>query len=116
MASPKHPHPRSERTIHPQHHTRPLKGESFKKAKEAEVARAKTDPYYISAEQARALPSEVAQRPEVMDRIRYSQRDWPESKSTATLALGPLKPGEGEVVQHRDADAESLFGGGRIEE
>lgn len=113
MATPKHP--RSERTIFPKDHTRPLKGEHFDRAKEVEAARAKVDKYYMTAEEARALPPEIAQRPEVKDRIRYSQGDWPESRSTATRALGPLKPGEGETVQNRETVAETIFEGGRIE-
>jgi hypothetical protein len=108
-------HPRSERTIFPRDHTRPLKGEHFDRAKEVEKARAKVDKYYMTADEARALPPEVVQRPEVQDRIRYSQRDWPESKSTATRALGPLEPGEGETVQQRGVEAGSIFEGGKVD-
>lgn len=110
-----HPYPRSERTIFPRRYQRPLVGRRFDEAKEAEAVRAKHDPMYIPADEARALPQEVLDRPEVREKVRYSQPDWPETRSTASRALGELPTGCGEVVERRDVPAESLFGGGRVE-
>lgn len=110
-------HPvRSERTIFPRSHTRPLVGEHFERAKAAEAARAERDPHYITAEQAQALPPEERAQPDVQSRVQYSQGDWPETRSTATRALGELKPGAGETVQRRSVDADALFQGRQVGE
>lgn len=113
---PKRPVPRSDRTMFPRTVRRPLTGPQFREAKSAEAVRAKHDPHYITADEARKLPAEVAQRPEVQSRIRYSQPEWPESRSTATKALGPLPTGEGQTVQERTVDAADLFGGQQTKE
>lgn len=106
--------PRSERTMHPTSHTRPLKGERFDKAKEAEAARRKHDRYYISADEARSLPPEAQDLPEIRDRIEHSRHDWPENKAVASVALGPLEGGEGETTINRDVEAASIFEGGQV--
>lgn len=106
----------SGRTIYPKEHRRPLTGRHFDEAKAAESARKKYDPSYITADDARALPSDIAQRPDMQERIRYSQPDWPESRSTATRALGPLPTGEGQEVDERVVESADLFQGGSMKE
>jgi hypothetical protein len=100
--------------MYPQRVERPLHGERFEKAKEAEAARAKVDKFYITADEARSLPPEAAELPDVKSRVEYSRHDWPENRASATAALGPLPPGEGEEVERRTVDAEQIFGGGKV--
>lgn len=115
MARPKHPYPRSDRTIFPKTVERPLHGESLEKAREAEKVRAKNDSYYITAETARALPPEAAELLEVRSRVEYSRHDWPENRAAASVALGPLPAGEGEEIELRSIDAAEIFTGGKIQ-
>lgn len=110
---PKYPH--SAQTIFPKNHTRPLKGKQFEQAKKAEAARAKVDRFYITADQARALPQEARELPEVQQRIEHSRHDWPENKAVASIALGPLETGEGERIEERKLDSNSIFEGRKIE-
>ena len=110
---PRFPH--SPQTIYPKNHTRPLKGKYFEKAKAAEAARAKADPYYITADAARALPQEARDLPDIQQRIEHSRHDWPENKAAATIALGPLDTGEGERVEERKIETDTIFEGSKIE-
>lgn len=106
--------PRSERTIFPRDHTRPLKGDSLAEAKQREAERQKVDPHYITADEARGLPPEAQDQPHIRERIEYSRRDWPENKAVATVALGPLDGGAGETIVTREVDSASIFEGGQM--
>jgi hypothetical protein len=107
-------HPRSQRTIFPKTVEQPLSGERLAQAKEAEAARAKHDKMYITADEAQALPPEAAELPEIRSRVEYSRHDWPENRASATIALGPLPPGEGEEIEKRSVPAEEIFTGGKV--
>jgi len=109
------PPPRSERTIYPRTVTNPLRGEQLARAKAEEAARKKWDPSYLTADEARSMPQDVAERPENAARIQYSRSQWPENRAAARVALGPLPTGEGQVVQERTVDAGSVFGGSKVE-
>lgn len=88
----------------------PLTQEELAQAREAEKARKKWDPSYITAAEAREMPAEVAARPDVAARVQYSQPDWPENRMSATEALGPLPTGAGEsYIQKEQRPAEELF-------
>ena len=108
-------HPRSAQTIFPKNYTRPLRGKYFEKAKEDEAARAKVDRHYITAPEARALPQEARNLPEIQQRIEYSRNDWPENKAVASIALGPLETGEGERIEERKIESNTIFEGSKIE-
>lgn len=110
MAQPPKP-ARSEQTIFAKHYRHPLKGERFAEAKAAESERKKYDPGYVTAEDVQAMPREVQTRPDVAERINRSRHDWPENRSTATRALGPLPTGDGSTVEDRPVDAQALFSG-----
>ncbi len=78
----------------------------------AEVERAKFDNYYITEEKAAEIPNEVLdKRPDIRDKIQYSQSDWPSRKASATRALGPLEGGCGETVENRRVTFEQLTAG-----
>lgn len=90
----------------------PLTPTEVDQAREVERQRQKWDPTYITAEQAKAMPPEVASRPDVSERIRYSQEDWPENRMAASVALDPLQPGAGEEYLRKDqVEASDLFTG-----
>jgi hypothetical protein len=110
-------HPKSQQTIFPRTHQRrtPLTKAELAAAREQEKQRKKWDKFYITAEQARTIPHEAADRDQTLqERVRYSQPDWPENKMSATEALGPLKGGEGEQTESRSIPAEDLFTGRKV--
>ena len=89
----------------------PLTADEVADAREQERMRKEWDPMYITAAEAREAQRANALTPEVQQRIRYSQRDWPENRMSATEALGPLEPGEGEAyrTEPNSTPAEELF-------
>jgi len=90
----------------------PLTPDEVTRAREAEQARKRFDPHYMTADEARQIPSGmIASRPDLQDRIRYSQPDWPENRMSATQALGPLPGGSGETVERRAVGVEEIFRG-----
>lgn len=109
------PPPRSERTIFPRTVKNPLYRDQLAAAKDEERRRKDWDPSYITADEAREMPQDVAAMPENLARIHYSREHWPENQAVASIALGPLQTGEGQVVQDRPVDAGSVFGGAKID-
>lgn len=110
--------PRSQQTIFPRTHVRekPLNPEELEAARAVEAERKRWDRDYIDAATARSIPAEVLEKkPELRQRIKYSQPDWPEGRMSATEALGPLEGGAGEVVEQRNVDAAELFTGKRVD-
>ena len=105
---------RSERTIFPRHVKNPLRPDQLAAAKEEERQRKDWDPSYVTAEEVRAMPQDVASRPENASRIRYSREHWPENQANATTALGPLPTGEGQTVEERSVHTADVFGGQRV--
>lgn len=96
------------RTIFPRDHVRtePLSPAEFEEAKRREAERKTWDPGYVTREEAEEIPSEALDaRPELRDRVRRSQPDWPENRLSASRALGSLPTGEGQEVASRGADA-----------
>ena len=108
-------YPTSRRTIFPRSVEQPLRGEKYATAKKAEAERKRHDPTYITADEARKLPQEAAERPEIRFRIESSRSDWPENRASATIALGALVGGSGETVEERPLDAEVIFDGSRAD-
>lgn len=74
----------------------PLNRGSLVAAKQAEQLRREWDEFYITQAEAAAIPQEALTQ-ELISRIKYSQRDWPENRMTLKDAMGPLQPGEGEL-------------------
>ncbi len=110
--------PRARQTIFPRTHVRekPLTPEELAEARDVEKARKRHDPFYMDAKTAGEIPAEVLdKRPELRQRIEYSQPDWPEGRMSATEALGELKGGAGETVENRPTDAAELFTGKRVD-
>ncbi len=103
--------PRSDRTMHPREFRPPLTARRFKEAKASELRRKVYDPHYITRDEVAALPQEALAAPEVRNRIEYSRHDWPENRAVASIALGPLAPGEGETVEQRAVPVEAVLGG-----
>jgi len=106
---------RSERTMYPRTVKNPLRAEQLAAAKVEEQVRKKWDPSYLTADEARSMPQDVAMRPENASRIQYSRNFWPENQAVASIALGPLPTGEGQVVQDRTVDSGNVFSGGKVE-
>ena len=80
-----------------------------------ERARMKWDPSYITAEQAKAIPQEVADaNPVLKARISASAPDWPERRMAAGQVFADVPGGEGEGVDRRVMDAEEAFTGGPL--
>jgi hypothetical protein len=86
----------------------PLTGAELAQARAQEVARLEWDEYYITAEQARAIP-QAAMTPELLSRVKYSQRDWPENRMSLAQALGPLPAGGGETYMQQGMAANEMF-------
>jgi hypothetical protein len=87
----------------------PLTREELASARELEQRRMEWDTMYITQAEAASIPEE-ALTPELMSRITYSQRDWPENRMAMSQALGPLEPGEGEAYyEDRQMDANTVF-------
>lgn len=110
------PCPPEHRTIYPRTHVReaPLTPGELAQAREAEKARQKWDPDYITAEEARSIPPEALEsQPDLRGRIERSQPDWPEHRMAASQALGDLPAGNGEQVERRDIPALDVFKGGK---
>lgn len=97
------PQPAMQRTING-----PLRPSALAAAREAEKLRQEYDKWYITKAEASAIPLS-AMTPEVMSRIQYSQRDWPENRMALSDALGPLDPGEGESYTQFGGHAAELF-------
>lgn len=77
-----------------------------------EKARKKWDKFYISADQAKGIPQELADKdPSLQARIQASAPDWPERKLAASEALGDLAGGQGERIEKRGIPSEELFTG-----
>lgn len=115
--------PESQYSIKPpptrnQHHVElgqdftPATPSQMERLEATEKARAKFDSYYITEAKAREIPAEVLEaRPDIKDRIQYSQPDWPAGKASATRALGPLEGGQGEQTETRSVSFEQLTAG-----
>jgi hypothetical protein len=86
----------------------PLSREGLAGARESERMRMEWDEYYITADEARRIPPE-AHTPELIARITYSQRDWPENRMSLAAAIGPVSPGEGETYTMNGMDAGEMF-------
>ena len=100
---PVFPSPPMQRTING-----PLRRSALAEAREAERLRMEWDEWYITADEARKIPRQ-AMTDEVISRIKYSQRDWPENRMTLSDAMGPLDPGEGESYSQFGGHSEALF-------
>jgi len=100
---PVFPQPPMQRTVNG-----PLSFKGLGEARRAEALRMEWDSWYINAAQARSIPIE-AMTDEIVSRIRYSQRDWPENRMTLGAAMGPVEPGEGETYWLHGVDQSELF-------
>lgn len=90
----------------------PASASQMKRLEALEAERVKFDSYYITEEKASEIPVEVLDaRPDIRDRIEYSQRDWPAGKASATRALGALEGGQGEQTETRKVSFEQLTAG-----
>ena len=88
----------------------PATAKQMETLKAIESERKKWDKSYIDAETAHSIPQEVVDAsPDLANRIRNSQEDWPENRASATEALGPLVGGNGESIEVRKVNTEDLF-------
>lgn len=91
----------------------PASPEQMERLRVVEKARRKWDKDYITAEQARAIPQEVADADPILQaRIIRSAEDWPERHLSAGEVFRDVPGGQGEVTERRSVEAESLFTGG----
>lgn len=91
----------------------PASPKQMERLRAVERERQKWDPSYITAEQAKAIPREVADAdPTLQSRIAASAPDWPERHMSAGEVFRDVEGGAGEVTERRSVEAESLFTGG----
>lgn len=91
----------------------PATPEQMERLRVIERERQKWDPSYITAEQARAIPAEVADKdPVLQGRIAASAPDWPERQQSAGEVFKDVPGGQGEVTERRTMDVNELFTGG----
>lgn len=90
----------------------PATPSQMERLEQLEVQRAKFDGYYITEAKAAEIdPEVIATNPQLIDRIRYSQPDWPSGKASATKALGTLPGGCGESTDNRSVSFAQLTAG-----
>ena len=93
----------------------PASPEQMERLRAIERERRKWDKSYITAEEARSIPSEVADKdPVLQSRIAASAPDWPERQQSAGHVFRDVEGGCGESIERRNVDSESLFTGGPV--
>ncbi len=91
----------------------PASEQQMERLRAIERERKKWDKSYITAEEARKIPAEVADKDPVLQaHIAASAPDWPERQQAAGEVFRDLEGGCGETIERRTVDAESLFTGG----
>lgn len=79
-------------------------------AREAEEARKKYDPSYISFAEYDKLPDAAKRDPVIASRARYSRPDWPENRMAMAEVQGRDLPTDtGRPVDRRDVDGAEFF-------
>ena len=99
-------------TLRTNDHLTPATEAQFARLKRDEAARQRWDPDYLTAKQAADIPDAALEaRPELLERIKCSEPDWPENKLAASQALGDLPTDEGQRNVERMVDTARLFSG-----
>jgi hypothetical protein len=88
----------------------PVSAESLERLRRREEYLKQTDPSYVSYEDAKKIPEEIRNEPDVKARVAASAQHWPERHGRMRELTKDLPPGCGETVTDRSVDAAELFG------